>query len=128
MTEAKRVGRDLTQGPVFQSLMIFVFPIILTNLIQQLYSMVDLMVIGRFVGNVGTVGVSVGGEMADFLTPVATSFATAGQILITQLAGARQTEKLRRSIGSFLSMNIVLSLVLTVFALVLCRPILTILN
>ena len=124
----KRVGRDLTQGPVFQSLMIFVFPIILTNLIQQLYSMVDLMVIGRFVGNVGTVGVSVGGEMADFLTPVATSFATAGQILIAQLAGAKQTEKLRRSIGSFLSMNIVLSLVLTVFALVLCRPILTILN
>ena len=76
--KTKRVGRDLTSGPVFQSLMIFVLPIILTNLVQQLYSMVDLMVIGQYVGNVGTVGVSVGGEVSDFLTPVATSFATAG--------------------------------------------------
>ena len=51
-------------------------------MIQQIYSMVDLMVIGQFVGNIGTTGVSVGGEISDFLTQVATAFATAGQIYI----------------------------------------------
>ncbi|MBQ1468344.1 MAG: MATE family efflux transporter [Solobacterium sp.] len=126
--KTKRVGRDLTSGPVFQSLMIFVLPIILTNLVQQLYSMVDLMVIGQYVGNVGTVGVSVGGEVSDFLTPVATSFATAGQILIAQLAGAKQMDKLRKSIGSFITMNMILSLTLMVLAVLLCKPILSLLN
>ena len=36
----------------------FFVPILLTNLVQQLYLMVDLMVMGKFVGNAGTVGVS----------------------------------------------------------------------
>ena len=92
-TVKKRVGRDLTQGPVFKLLMLFSLPIILTNLIQQVYSMVDLMVIGQFVGNTGTAGVSIGGEISDFLTPVATAFATAGQIYIAQLSGAKPRPK-----------------------------------
>ena len=75
----KSVGRDLTEGPILSSLMLFAMPIVVTNLIQQLYSMVDLMIIGQFVGNIGTVGVNTGGEIADFLTPVATAFASAGQ-------------------------------------------------
>ena len=51
-----KVGNDLTQGAIYKTLIVFAVPIILTNLIQQLYSMVDLMVIGQFVGSVGTVG------------------------------------------------------------------------
>ena len=76
----KRVGRDLTQGPVFKGLLLFSLPMLLTNLIQQLYSIMDLMVIGQFVGTTGTVGVSIGGELSDFLSPVAMAFASAGQI------------------------------------------------
>ena len=53
-----KVGNDLTQGSIYKTLIVFAVPIILTNLIQQLYSMVDLMVIGQFVGSVGTVGIS----------------------------------------------------------------------
>lgn len=75
-----KVGNDLTQGSIYKTLIVFAVPIILTNLIQQLYSMVDLMVIGQFVGSVGTVGISTGGEIADLVTPVAMGFSTAGQI------------------------------------------------
>ena len=78
----KRIEGDLTQGPVFQSLILFVGPIIAANLIQQLYSLVDLMVIGHYMGSAGTVGVSTGGEISDMLTPVATAFGAAGQIYI----------------------------------------------
>ena len=62
-----KVGNDLTQGSIYKTLIVFAVPIILTNLIQQLYSMVDLMVIGQFVGSVGTVGISTGGEIADLV-------------------------------------------------------------
>lgn len=103
----KRVGRDLTEGSVLNSLYLFVFPIILTNLIQQLYSMVDLMVIGQYVGTAGTVGVATGGEVSDFLTPVATAFATAGQVYIAQLSGAKSG--LKKAIGTFLSLMMLIS-------------------
>lgn len=50
----------------------------LTNLVQQLYSMVDLAVIGQYVGTLGTIGVNTGGEIADLVAPVAMGFSTAG--------------------------------------------------
>lgn len=125
---AKRVGRDLTTGSVLNNLLVFVGPIILTNLIQQVYSMVDLMVIGRYVGNVGTVGVSTGGEIADFLTPVATSFATAGQIYIAQLAGAKRMDEQKKAIGSFITLMMLMSVFFTVLTIGLCSPILRLLN
>ena len=120
---AKKVGRDLTSGPIMSSLMRFAMPIVITNLIQQLYSMVDLMIIGQFVGNVGTVGVNTGGEIADFLTPVATAFASAGQIYIAQLAGARKYEEQKKATGTFITLMMLFSLVLMVLIL-LCMSIL----
>ena len=128
LARKRKVGADLTEGSVLKSLMLFVFPIILTNLIQQIYSMVDLMIIGKFVGNIGTVGVSVGGEISDFLTPFATSFATAGQIYIAQLAGAKRTEEMKKSIGSFLTLMMLMSAGFMVLSITLCDPILTALN
>lgn len=94
--KAKKVGSNLTEGSVFKTLLLFSIPLILTNLVQQLYSIVDLMVIGKFAGSTGTVGVSVGGEISDLLTPVATAFASAGQVYIAQLAGRGRRGRSRR--------------------------------
>lgn len=124
----KRVGRDLTQGPVLKGLLLFSLPMLLTNLIQQLYSIVDLMVIGQFVGTTGTVGVSIGGELSDFLSPVAMAFASAGQIYIAQLAGAKRDKEQREAIGCFLSLMMLSSLVFTVATLLLRAQLLALLN
>lgn len=124
----KQIGCDLTENSVLKVLLIFAIPIVLTNLIQQLYSMVDLMVIGHFAGNIGTVAVSTGGEISDFLTPVATHFATAGQILIAQLVGAKLVEKQKRAIGSFISMMIMISVVFMLLTIVFREQILRLLN
>ena len=88
----KKVGRDLTEGNILKTLLIFAIPIVLTNLIQQLYSMVDLIIVGQFVGSTGTVGVATGGEVSDLMTPIATAFASAGQIYIAQLFGAKDID------------------------------------
>ena len=124
----EKVGTNLTEGPIMKSLLIFAIPIVLTNLIQQLYSMVDLIVIGQFVGSVGTVGVNTGGEMADLVSPVAMGFATAGQIYIAQLVGAQEDQKVKRTIGTLLSFMILASMILLVVAIGLNRGILDLLN
>ncbi|MCC8161921.1 MAG: MATE family efflux transporter [Lachnospiraceae bacterium] len=107
-----KVGMDLTQGSVFRVLFVFAVPIILTSLVQQVYSMVDLIVIGRYMGSEGTVGVSVGGEMADLVAPAANAFASAGQIYIAQLCGfgGRGKKELSEVIGTLLSMLLILAL------------------
>lgn len=124
----KSVGTNLTEGPIMRTLLTFAIPIVLTNLIQQLYSLVDVMVIGQFVGNIGTVGVNTGGEIADLLTPMALGFSTAGQIYIAQLTGAGNEQGVKRTIGTLLSFMIVLSCALSCLTICLCDPILRLLN
>ncbi len=123
-----RVGTNLTEGPIMRSLLIFAIPIVLTNLVQQLYSMVDLIVIGQYVGNIGTVGVNTGGEMADLVTPVAMGFSTAGQIYIAQLFGAKADRKIKQTVGTLLSFMLIISVLLVFAAFFFHRPILELLN
>lgn len=124
----KQVGRDLTSGPIMSSLLMFALPVVCTDLIQQLYSMVDLIIIGHFAGNVGTVGVNSGGEIADFLMPVATSFAAAGQIYIAQLAGAKKFEEQKRAIGTLITLMLAVSTAFMVLTIAATNPILRLLN
>ena len=114
----KGIGKNLTQGPVLKTLLTFAIPIVLTNLIQQLYSMVDLIVIGHYMSSIGTVAVSTGGEVSDLMTPIASAFATAGQIFIAQLMGAQEKKKAHQAIGTLVTLMMSISLVfmvLTVF-------------
>lgn len=123
-----RVGTNLTEGPIMKTLLIFAIPIVLTNIVQQLYSLVDLIVIGQFVGNAGSIGVNTGGELADLLAPIAMGFSTAGQIYIAQLVGARNEDGAKKAVGTLLTFMLALSIVLGFGGAALCGPILTLLN
>lgn len=123
-----RVGNDLTSGSIARSLFTFAVPLILTNLVQQAYSAVDLAVIGHYAGSIGTVGVSLGSEVADLLTPLATAFSTAGQVYIAQLTGAGDKERSRQTIGTLITWMVLLSVVFGALAIIIRRPILSWLN
>ncbi len=123
-----RVGINLTEGPLFKTLLMFAIPIVLTNLVQQLYSVVDLIIIGQFVGSTGTVGVSTGGELSDMMTPIANAFASAGQIYIAQLVGAKNSEKLRDTMGTLISFMMLISLITAFGAITFNKQILSMLN
>lgn len=123
-----RVGANLTEGSILSSLLSFAFPIVLASLVQQLYSMVDLIVIGRYVGSIGTVGVNTGGEIVDMITPVAMSFSTAGQIYIAQLAGAGDEAKLKRTVSTLLTFMLGLSVILSTGIILFSDSFLALLN
>ncbi len=127
-TVRKNVGTDLTEGSIFKGLIIFAVPIVLTNVIQQLYSLVDVIVIGQYVGSIGTVGVNTGGEVADMLMPVAMGFSTAGQIYIAQLVGAKDTARVKNTIGTVLTFMLTLAVILGGLAIVFSHLILVMLN
>lgn len=112
-----RVGMDLLNGNIMKTLLAFSLPIMLANIVQQLYSMVDLAVIGQYMGSIGTVGVSTGSEVMDFLTPVATGFAAAGQVYISQLYGAHDEIRLKKAIGTLITAMLFMSVIFLVGAL-----------
>ena len=114
----KKVGIDLTQGNIFKQLMLFVFPLLLANIVQQLYNTVDMMVIGQFVGSYATSGVSNGGEVATLITFMAAAFGSAAQIYVAQLAGAKDKKSISETLSTGLVFVSVLSLVFTVLCII----------
>lgn len=127
-TARSRVGVDFTEGNIYRHLIMFGLPMLLSNFLQQLYNAVDTMVIGRFEGTVGTVGVGNGGEIATVVTFVAMAFSSAGQIYIAQLTGAKDRKRTQETIGTILSFNMLMGLTFGVLSIVLCRPLLQVLN
>ncbi len=124
----QKVGINLVEGPLFKTLLVFAIPIVLTNLVQQLYTLVDLIIIGQFVGSTGTVGVSTGGELTDLMTPIANAFSAAGQIYIAQLVGAKNSEKLRDTMGTLIGFMMLVSIIVAIGAVVFNKQMLNLLN
>ncbi|MDR0999849.1 MAG: MATE family efflux transporter [Clostridiales bacterium] len=110
----KTVGRDLTQGALLPALVAFAAPMVLTNIIQQLYGLVDLIIIGRYLGSTGTVAVSTGGEIADFFTMLGGGFGAAAQIYIAQLVGAGAKKKLKEAMGTTFSVMALTSIAVAI--------------
>ena len=117
--QSKTLIRDLTTGPVTKQLLQFAFPIMLSNLLQTVYNMSDMVIIGRFVGSAGLSAVSVGGDVLHFFMFLGMGFATAGQIIVSQYVGAGRKEDLKGVIGTLFTSVLVMSVGLTLLSLML---------
>ncbi|MCQ2601638.1 MAG: MATE family efflux transporter [Treponema sp.] len=115
----KTMTRDLTQGNVVKQLIIFSAPLFLSNVLQSVYNIVDMIVIGRVVGGSGMSAVSTGGNVLNLLMFLAMGFSSAGQVLIAKSVGVNDRQSIKATIGSMftilLSMSVVMSVVCFMF-------------
>ena len=105
--------RDLTTGVVSRTLVMFAIPMLLANLLQTIYNMVDMVVIGQFVGSAGLSAVSIGADIIHMPTFIAMGFCNAGQVIIAQFVGAGNTKSVSRTIGTMFTVVLLGSFALT---------------
>ena len=128
MAKEEKIIRDLTTGSVPKTLLRFALPLFLSGLLQMVYNMVDMVVVGRFVGTEGLSAVAIGGEVLQLITFVAMGFSNAGQILISRYVGEDRRDKVGLMVGTLFTLLMSLALVITVLFLFTYRPILRWLN
>ena len=91
---------DFTTGNVNRQLITFAMPMFLSHLLQIVYNMADMIIVGQTLGKVGLSAISVGGDIMNCMTFIAMGFSSAGQVLIAQYIGAKQHEKLSRFVAT----------------------------
>ena len=106
--------RDLTTGSVPRTLLSFAMPLFLSGLLQMVYNMVDMIVIGRFVGTDGLSAVAIGGEVLMLITFVSMGFSNAGQILISRYVGEKRHDLVGHMVGTLFTLLEGLGLVIMV--------------
>ena len=123
-----KIIRDLTTGSVPKTLLRFSLPLFLSGLLQMVYNMVDMIVVGRFVGTRGLSAVSIGGEVLMLITFVAMGFSNAGQILISRYVGEDRRDKVGEMVGTLFTLLMSLAVVIMGVFLLSYRTIIDWLN
>ncbi len=120
--------KDFTSGNITKQLVLFATPLFLSNMLQVVYNMVDMIVVGNVLGKNGLSAVSVGGDVSGFMTFLAMGYANAGQVIIAQYIGSKRRDKIGRFVGNMFSFLVLCALSVSIVCLLLRNQILEWMN
>ncbi len=123
-TAKKNKSEAILNGRPLSTLLIFALPIILGNIFQQLYNIVDAIVVGRYLGDVPLAGISVASPLMDILYALILGGCVGVGVLIGRFSGAGNWEELKKVHATALVGGSAVTLCLTVLGLLFTERIL----
>lgn len=124
----KTKGIDLTEGSPGKGLLLFAFPVILGNLFQQFYNMVDTIIVGKYVGEDALAAVGASYALTTVFVMIAIGGGTGASVVISQYLGAKEGGKMKTAISTAIITFLGTSIVLGMFGILENRHILTALS
>ncbi len=124
---AKTYTQDMTKGNPMVLLLKFTWPMLIGNLFQQLYSMVDTMVVGQFVGSneLGAVGST--GSISFLIFSLSFGLANGIGIIISQFFGANEQDKVKKAIATSFYVMGISAILTTIVGVLAARPVMELL-
>lgn len=119
---------DLTEGNVMHKLIQYAVPLVVMSLMQSLYSMVDLVISGHFIGSRGISGINNSSQVMLLITQIIIGLSQGGNILIGQFFGARQEEKRKETTNTLFFSFMALSAASVIILYAVSGKILTLLG
>lgn len=119
---------NYTQGNLTKQMIKFSIPFMLSNALQLLYSIVDMIVVGQYVGSSGLSAVSMASNIITLVTTLCLGFATGGEIMIAQKIGSGDSKASSAIIGTMFTTILSASIVISVICVATAQPFLLLLN
>ena len=121
-------GQDLLTGSVPKKLIRFAFPLFLANLLQALYNVVDMLVVGKIVGKTGLAAISNASMLCFIINSLCIGLTMGGSVLVAQCKGANDQTGQRDTIGMLFFLSLVGSAVVTILGLAIYEALFQALN
>lgn len=109
---------DMTQGEPVKLILAFAIPLFIGNIFQQVYSMVDTMVAGYFLGDSAIAAIGATSSLSSLLLNLSIGMNNGYAIVVTQCFGAHDEKKLRQSVAGMILLNAAVTAVVTALSLV----------
>lgn len=122
------MAKDMTRGSIWKLIVGFAIPMLLGDLFQQFYNMVDTMVVGKFVNMEALAAVGAVGTLTSTIIGFATGLTSGFGIIVAQRFGAGDEEGLRKSYAMSIGLTAVISIVITFLGIGFADPILKAMN
>lgn len=125
MTQAKKTtSRDLTQGNIAKQILLFSLPLMLGNIFQMLYNTVDSIVVGNFVGTEALAAVGSTTMIVNLFVFFFNGFSIGASVIIGNSFGAKNMEKLHKTIETVMTSSFVLCVLFTIISIFMVKPML----
>lgn len=119
---------DMTVGRPWEKIVVFTIPMLIGNIAQQLYSTVDSIVVGRFVGDNALAAVGSAAPILNLLLVLFIGISVGASVMVSQYFGAKDREELSRTIGNCITLTGIASLIIMALGTLAARPLLELLN
>ncbi len=126
--EISKTSRDMTQGSPGRHIFFFSLPLFASSVFQQLYNVVDSVVVGRYVGENALAGVGTSQPVILLLTSLFAGIGLGASALLSQYYGAGDREKVRQLVHTIYSLFVCIVVPLTVLGIVFSGPMLRLIN
>ena len=113
----KKRDVDMTEGNILNHIISFAAPLLVGNLFQQLYNMVDTWVVGRYVSNEAYAAVGTVGPIVNMLIGFFMGLSSGAGVVISQYYGARREDKVRDTVHTAVTMTLILGALFTLLGL-----------
>ncbi len=125
---SQKLSKNFTKGSIPRQLFWFMLPFMASNALQVLYSTVDMIIVGEYVGTAGISAVSQSSLIVNFATMVCLGFSNAGQVLVSQALGAGKKREINDIIGTLFTLILCMGALFSVVVIALQTPILHLMN
>lgn len=119
-----KIGNDLSEGNVVKQLILFSLPFLGANIIQSLYSVADMLIVGQFSGTASMSGVNIGSQVTFIVTNIVFGLCTGGTVLIGQYMGAKRFDDLKETMATLMTILLGTAVIMTVVMSALKDPLL----
>lgn len=120
----KKFENDLSTGNVWKQMLKFSLPFVIANIIQVLYNVADMIIVGQFSGIESMSGVNIGGQITMVVTNLAIGLCVGATVLIAQYMGAKERHELETTIGTLFMTLIIVAIILMTVVVAFRKPIL----
>ena len=128
MSNRKAAVLDMTKGNAVRMILTFAIPLFIGNIFQQVYSMVDTMVAGYCLGDQAIAAIGATSSLYGLIIDLAWGLNSGFALIVTQAFGAHEQGKIRKSIGHMMVLDGIITVILTVLALVFLPALMRLMN
>jgi len=119
---------DMTEGRPWEKILLFMIPMLIGNVAQQLYNTVDSVVVGNYVGDNALAAVGSAAPIFNLLIVLFVGISMGASIMVSQYFGAKDREALSRTVGNCIVLTILASALVMIVGTVIARPMLVLLK
>ena len=127
-TKKPNALNGITEGVIWKQLVLFAVPILMSNLFQQLYTTMDSVIVGQFVGSQALAAVGSTGSLCGLLVGFFVGLSTGAGVIVSQYYGAEDWDGLHNAVHTAMGISVVAGVILTVVGLVLSPTLLRWIN